>query len=248
MSLLKCFILQNPSKTLFKTLYAHYYEDLTKLNNDLKTTNEKSETEEKNWINQSEVEERQKELESILPEVSNKKKLSKIQYDKLLDLILLSLYTLQKPRRNLDYLNMVVKKKLNDEGIEELQKVTRQALKGSTLIICGNFSVQIGISDKQLNKLTKFKSIRPYWNPKVNDWGIILKDNILDQGLSFTATFFRKKSLDIWYSSSKTTYQIDHILLPRKHIKLIRDVYRAKGCICGHIALRYKITFNKHIP
>lgn len=121
-SLLKCLVEQNPSKSLYKTLYTTYYAKLMLLNGDLKTTNEKSESEEKNWIDQKEVLEKQKELEDILGEIKKKKILSKIQYDKLLDLILLSLYTLQKPRRNLDYLNMIVKKKLTDDGIEEIQK------------------------------------------------------------------------------------------------------------------------------
>mmetsp|Transcript_29094 Transcript_29094/g.35473 ORF Transcript_29094/g.35473 Transcript_29094/m.35473 type:complete len:134 (-) Transcript_29094:273-674(-) len=86
-------------------------------------------------------------------------------------------------------------------AIEEIQKVIKQAPKGSTPIICGDFNAHIGISDNQPNKLTKFKSVGPYGNLKVNDRGIILKDYLLDQELYSAATFFRKKGHDTWCSS-----------------------------------------------
>ena len=220
-SLLKCLSAQNPSKTLYKTLYAHYYENLTKLNNDLKTTNGKSETEEKNWINQSEVEERQKELESILPEVSNKKKLSKIQYDKLLDLILLSLYTLQKPRRNLDYLNMVVKKKLNDEGIEDLQKEKLNAIDlankrfvFTNFKTAGTYKVQIIEINEELMKLImtylKYHPLRSMF-----DGYQMLVDN---EGHSFkSSTMTTKKLNNIFGDKNISSSMLRKIYLTNKY-------------------------------
>jgi integrase len=44
----------------------------------------------------------------ILKEISKKRKINKEQFERLLDLIVLGLYTLQPPRRNIDYLNMFI--------------------------------------------------------------------------------------------------------------------------------------------
>ena len=48
------------------------------------------------------------EVREILKIISKKRKLSNEQFNKLLDLIILGLYTLQAPRRNIDYLNMFI--------------------------------------------------------------------------------------------------------------------------------------------
>ena len=44
----------------------------------------------------------------ILKEINKKRKLNKEQFERLADLIILGLYTLQAPRRNIDYLNMFI--------------------------------------------------------------------------------------------------------------------------------------------
>lgn len=92
----------------FASLYDKYYKILMEYNKDLKTNNDKSETQKENWISQDDVLNKQKDLMQILEEVSKKNKITTAQYYKLLDLVVLSLYTLQAPRRNLDYLKMHV--------------------------------------------------------------------------------------------------------------------------------------------
>lgn len=105
---------QDPSQT---ALYNKYYKLLMDYNKELQINNNKSETQIENWIDQSEVLEKQKELENILPEL--KKNITSIQYDKLLNLVILSLYTLNPPRRNLDYLKMNIINKFNDDLSKE---------------------------------------------------------------------------------------------------------------------------------
>ena len=97
----------------FATLYDKYYKLLMEYNKELKTNNDKSETQKENWITQNDVINKQKELMGVIPEL--KKKITTSQFNKLLDLLVLSLYTLQAPRRNLDYLNMNVINKYNPE-------------------------------------------------------------------------------------------------------------------------------------
>lgn len=92
-------------KPKYKKAYDIYYPYLLDINKQLKDNTNKSEKATANWISQDEVKAKQKELEAILP--LKKKTITKEQYDRLLDLVVLSLYTLNTPRRNKDYIDMV---------------------------------------------------------------------------------------------------------------------------------------------
>jgi hypothetical protein len=88
-------------------LYAKYYPYLEQINADLKTNTTKSEKQEENWLSQDVIMEKQKQYMAYLPKKS-KKELNEAEYNALLDLVVLSLYTLTPPRRSLDYVNMIV--------------------------------------------------------------------------------------------------------------------------------------------
>jgi len=88
-------------------LYAKYYPHLEQINADLKTNTTKSEKQEANWLSQDVILQKQKQYMAYLPKKS-KKELTETEYNFLLELVVLSLYTLTPPRRSLDYLNMVV--------------------------------------------------------------------------------------------------------------------------------------------
>jgi integrase len=88
-------------------LYAKYYPYLEQINADLKTNTAKSEKQEDNWLSQDVIMEKQKQYMAYLPKKS-KKELTEAEYNALLDLVVLSLYTLTPPRRSQDYINMVI--------------------------------------------------------------------------------------------------------------------------------------------
>ena len=92
----------------YEKLYAIYYKILTQLNESLKDQTHKTEAENANWISQEAIQNKLTSKMEILKEINKKRKLSKEQFNKLLDLIILGLYTLQPPRRNIDYLNMFI--------------------------------------------------------------------------------------------------------------------------------------------
>ena len=92
----------------YEKLYAIYYKILTELNESLKDQTHKTEAENANWISQEAIQNKLTSKMEILKEINKKRKLSKEQFNKLLDLIILGLYTLQPPRRNIDYLNMFI--------------------------------------------------------------------------------------------------------------------------------------------
>ena len=92
----------------YEKLYNTYYKILTQLNVSLKDQTHKTEAENANWISQEAIQNKLTSKMEILKEINKKRKLSKEQFNKLLDLIILGLYTLQPPRRNIDYLNMFI--------------------------------------------------------------------------------------------------------------------------------------------
>jgi len=98
-----------------KKLYAKYYEQLVALNKELKDNSSKTEKVKENWIEQEQVVEKQKEYASIIAEIADKKKISEEEFNKLLNLVVISLYTLQQPRRNKDYTDMMIVKKTPDD-------------------------------------------------------------------------------------------------------------------------------------
>ena len=101
----------------YEKLYNTYYKILTTLNVTLKDQTAKTDTEKENWLSPEAIQNKLTAKMEILKEINKKRKINKEQYDKLLDLIILGLYTLQPPRRNIDYLNMfVINNAYNAEG------------------------------------------------------------------------------------------------------------------------------------
>ena len=104
----------------YKKLYSKFYEELMALNKDLKDNTQKTEKVKDNWIDQKGVMETQKKLAELVPQIADKKKISEEEFGALLQLVVVSLYTLQSPRRNKDYAKMfVVRKAPSSEDAKE---------------------------------------------------------------------------------------------------------------------------------
>lgn len=95
-----------------KKLYEKYYEHLDKYNKEHAVNNDKSETQKKNWINQEEVKEIYSKMNEEVKPLLEQKKVSPSEYEKILRWFVLSLYTLQKPRRNADYQKCLIGRKI----------------------------------------------------------------------------------------------------------------------------------------
>ena len=79
-------------------------KEIKEFNNNLKVNTEKSETQEKNWITQIEdIDIHTKLKEEVLVLLNKKQKIEKEGFNKLLNCMVLSLYTLISPTRNKDY-------------------------------------------------------------------------------------------------------------------------------------------------
>jgi hypothetical protein len=112
-SLLKSLKEKQPKK--FSKLYDSYYSILDTMNKSMKDNTEKTDKEEKEWIGQDAVKEKFETQFKIIDELKDKKKLTMEEYDKLLHLVVLALFVLQKPRRNKDYQDAYITKKYKPE-------------------------------------------------------------------------------------------------------------------------------------
>ena len=92
----------------FKKAFDFYYDRMMNLNKELKTNTTKSETQKENWVNQEDITSLYSTITEEVRPLLEKKKVSGPEYEKVLRWLVLSLYTLQPPRRNADYQFCVV--------------------------------------------------------------------------------------------------------------------------------------------
>ena len=93
-----------------KKMFDKYHEIMDRLNKELKTNNVANEKEKDNWITPAEI---QNKKNNLITEIAAypKKKITEDQFNEVQKLFLLSLYTDQKPRRNVDYQEAYILKK-----------------------------------------------------------------------------------------------------------------------------------------
>jgi integrase len=105
-------------KPAFKKTYNHYYEKMMERSKEARATEdngEKTEKQKDNWISWEDIEKRKTELFQDIGSFITKKTIDTTQYERLLQFVVLALYTEVQPRRNQDYLDMYIVKKWNDK-------------------------------------------------------------------------------------------------------------------------------------
>jgi len=101
----------------YEQIYSFYYDLMMKVAEELKKgANTKSESQQKNWIEQSEVNAVYESLKEKAIPLLNKKKVTDQEWAIILDFVVLSLYCLQNVRRNRDYQLMLY---VNDKNLIE---------------------------------------------------------------------------------------------------------------------------------
>ena len=104
--------LRDRPEAKYKKLYDKFYKMLLKINAELKNNTTKSEKQKENWISQEEVIKKYNELAEVIAEIKGRRRISEEKYTQLLNAVVLGLYCLQPPRRNKDYTNCFVVKKV----------------------------------------------------------------------------------------------------------------------------------------
>ena len=88
------------------------YSSIVKQINDNTDATFKSESQKENWISKDDIMELWKKYDDEVATFANKRKISEKQQEILLRFMILSLYTLISPRRNMDYHKMLIVKKM----------------------------------------------------------------------------------------------------------------------------------------
>ena len=95
--------------------YEQYFILLKEYNNKSKEDIKDNDNDPNKWITEEEIKTKYDDLYKVIQYIGDNKTINKDTYNKLLQLIILSLYYKQPPRRNIDYsLMKVVKKYTND--------------------------------------------------------------------------------------------------------------------------------------
>jgi len=103
-----CTVLKNSKH---QNLYDMYFEILSNFNNQLKVRTDKTDKQMENWMTNDNINDISKDLKSkVVKKVRNKE-----DYNNLLNYVVLSLYTLHPPRRNVDYSLMKISNNMNDD-------------------------------------------------------------------------------------------------------------------------------------
>lgn len=104
---------------IYKKLYRTYGEMLKEKQTALAEvrgdTLEKTPKEKENWVSWEDVEKQREDLKEEVAKFAGQKAITPAQYERLLQYMVLSLYTYLPPRRNLDYQQMYVVKKWTDK-------------------------------------------------------------------------------------------------------------------------------------
>lgn len=104
-------------KATYKGAYNHWREKMMEARKAREAEPEhvKTEKQEEAWLTWEDVDKKKSELSKDISSFISNKHISATQYEKLLNFVILSLYTDIAPRRNQDYLSMSVVKKWNND-------------------------------------------------------------------------------------------------------------------------------------
>ncbi len=111
-SLLKC---AETKDKKYNNLYMEYFDILEEMNKELRDATKKTDKEKINMVSQDEINKVYNEFKLTYDNIKNDKKISNSEFLNLLKYVVLSLYILHPPRRNLDYQNMLIVKEYDND-------------------------------------------------------------------------------------------------------------------------------------
>ena len=156
-----CTVLKNNDDKL----YNQYFELLSKFNNDLKINVDKSEKQTKNWIEESDI---QTIYNDVRTKASEKKTKSKDSFDNMLNYLIISLYILQAPRRNIDYTLMKISSDMTDTNFNYLDLKNKQFIFNNYKTQGKYNSVNITIEPDLFIVINKYIKIHPEFKKMKN--------------------------------------------------------------------------------
>ena len=137
-----------------------YYDKMMEINRATKDNTDKSQKQKDNWLSQKEVEEVWQKLKVEAEPLLTKKKLSDDEAKKLQSYVILSLYVLHPPRRSMDYSQMIVVPKY-DENLDRAynyMSLSQKMFYFNNYKTAGTYKLQsIPINDELFNLLKHYR-------------------------------------------------------------------------------------------
>jgi hypothetical protein len=202
----------------YQKLYDIYYKILMDLNVSLKDQTKMTDTETENWITQDEITDLLNKSKLVLDEIKNKRKISPEIYDRLLDLVILGLYTLMPPRRNIDYILMKIIPEDNTE-FNYLDLKNKQFILNNYKT-AGTYKTQkIDINPELFEIIKKYVSLRPDKSNTSNTSFLVKYD-----GTPFTESNQMSKRLNIIFGKKISSSMLRKMYLTDKYSDTIEEM------------------------
>lgn len=184
---------------------------------------EKSEKQENNWVSQDKIKEVYQKMEKeIKPLMAKHESRTRADLMKIQDFVILSLYVLQDPRRNEDYLQMKHNGEINeavDNYYTSKEMVFNQYKNSNT-----KGQQRVPLSKKLKILLGKWKMIQNSPYLLVLSKGGEVKEGILENGKQATDGGFIRASLNKSFGKNVTVNTLRHSLLSEKYPVYLDDV------------------------
>jgi hypothetical protein len=161
---------------------------LTEYNSTLKDQTSQSTNEKENWITPERKQEVITECDKIIDEIGNKRKITEDQYNKLFECLVLGLYTKIPPRRNVDYIDMlIVRKNTPQDSTNNFLDVASKRFIFNKYKTAGSYKTQvIDIPDDLMKIITLYLKHRPKTEEDTNQLLVSFKGEPYTQNNSMT--------------------------------------------------------------
>ena len=206
-----CVVLKNNNTKL----YNDYYELLMKMNNDLKTNTTKSETQKKNWIDTPEILQIFNDLKSKTKIKNNDLKSNIFHY------LVLALYFLQPPRRNIDYTLMKISSDMSDKNFNYLDIENRQFIFNNYKTKSKYETVKIDINNELFLVIKLYLSKHPEYIKIKNKKYLI--HFLVNNNIEINANQMTK-ILNKIFNKNISSSMLRNIYLSNKYSKVMKDL------------------------
>ena len=210
-----CTVLKNSNK---QDLYDLYFSLLKDFNSKLSVNISKSDKQEQNWLNQDQVLQLREKLGREVP--------SKIEisshYDKLLNYLLLSLYTMLPPRRNIDYSMMFISNDMTNTNHNYLDIKNKQFIFNNYKTAGKYKTIKIDIPDDLFNVIKKYLK-NHHFKSKLKNKKYEFPFLLTALGTEFTSDGITKRLSKI-FGKKIGSSMLRNIFLSSKYSDVINDL------------------------
>lgn len=227
-------------KATYKGAYEHWKGKMmeARKERDGKDPHEMTDKQEENWMTWEEVNKKKSELSEETSSFLSTKKITPAQYDKLLQYVVLSLYTDIQPRRNQDYLDMYVVKKLGkdyDKTKNYYDMATHRFI-FNKYKTAKKWGEQVEEVPEPLRKtLADFFRHHPLYNSKAKEFKLLVKQDGSPLGVVNSIT----RILNRIFGKKVGASMLRHSYLSSKYGDVVEEMER-DGIAMGHSTAQQK--------